>query len=93
VWRKLHKVWQPAFYTDSVHACAPLMAGAAQQLCARLQSLAALGHPLDIWREIGNLTMATVGTAAFGWVSICVLYVIVPVSLHHTCDCVPHMTC
>jgi len=51
------------------------MAGAAQQLCARLQSLAALGHPLDIWREIGTLTMATVGTAAFGWVSICVLYV------------------
>eukprot|EP00775_Hariotina_reticulata_P013642 gene13642-13765_t len=66
VWRKLHKVWQPAFYADSVSACAPLMAGAAQQLCARLQSLAALGQPLDIWREIGNLTMATVGTAAFG---------------------------
>jgi hypothetical protein len=67
-WRKLHRVWQPVFYADSVRACAPLMEDATQRMLARLDGLAAAGQPLDIWREVGNLTMAIVGTAAYGCV-------------------------
>lgn len=65
-WRQLHRTWQPVFYADSVRACAPLMDSAAQRMLDRLDELAANGQPLDIWREVGNLTMSIVGTTAFG---------------------------
>ncbi|WIA09117.1 hypothetical protein OEZ85_008529 [Tetradesmus obliquus] len=66
VWRMVHRVWQPAFYADSVHACAPLMSDTSRRLVTRLQGLAGEGRPVDLWREVGNLTMAIVGTAAYG---------------------------
>lgn len=59
-------MWQPAFYADSVRACAPLMESTTQRMLHRLDRLAAAGQPLDIWREVGNLTMGIVGTAAYG---------------------------
>lgn len=65
-WRHLHRVWQPVFYADSVRACAPLMESTTQRMLHRLDQLAAAGQPLDIWREVGNLTMGIVGTAAYG---------------------------
>lgn len=65
-WRHLHRVWQPAFYADSVRATAPLMESTTQRMLLRLDQLAAAGQALDIWREVGNLTMGIVGTAAFG---------------------------
>lgn len=65
-WRHLHRVWQPVFYADSVRACAPLMESTTQRMLHRLDQLAASGQPLDIWREVGNLTMGIVGTAAYG---------------------------
>jgi thromboxane-A synthase/cytochrome P450 family 3 subfamily A len=66
IWRMMHKVWQPAFYADSVRACAPLMSHTSRKLVARLQGIAAGGGPVDLWREVGKLTMAIVGTAAYG---------------------------
>jgi thromboxane-A synthase/cytochrome P450 family 3 subfamily A len=65
-WRKLHRVWQPAFYAESVRACAPLMDATTQRMLDRLDSLAAAGQSLDIWREVGNLTMQIVGSGAYG---------------------------
>jgi cytochrome P450 len=62
----MHKVWQPAFYADSVRACAPLMSDTSRRLVSRLQGVAADGRPVDLWREVGKLTMAIVGTAAYG---------------------------
>lgn len=65
-WRHLHRVWQPVFYADSVRACAPLMESTTRRMLHRLDQLAASGQPLDIGREVGNLTMGIVGTAAYG---------------------------
>jgi hypothetical protein len=42
------------------------MESTTQRMLHRLDQLAAAGQPLDIWREVGNLTMGIVGTAAYG---------------------------
>lgn len=64
-------MWQPAFYADSVHACAPLMSDTTQKLVRHLDYLVAEGQPVvNIWREVGKLTMSIVGTAAYGWVEL-----------------------
>jgi hypothetical protein len=42
------------------------MESTTQKMLTRLDRLAAAGQPLDIWREVGNLTMGIVGTAAYG---------------------------
>eukprot|EP00878_Enallax_costatus_P008450 GHUV01008832.1.p1 GENE.GHUV01008832.1~~GHUV01008832.1.p1 ORF type:complete len:573 (+),score=166.57 GHUV01008832.1:167-1885(+) len=65
-WRFLHRIWQPAFYAESVHACAPLMSSNTQKLVSRLERLADKGEPVNIWREVGKLTMSIVGTSAYG---------------------------
>lgn len=70
-WRLLHRMWQPAFYADSVYACAPLMSDTTQKLVRHLDYLVAEGQPVvNIWREVGKLTMSIVGTAAYGWVEL-----------------------
>jgi len=66
VWRVLHKAWEPTFYPDSVTGYSPLMKGCGVKLADRLEQLAAEGAPINIWREVGDLTMAVVGKSAFG---------------------------
>ena len=44
----------------------PLMAASAAKLARHLAPAADEGRPVDIWRELGLMTMDVVGTCAFG---------------------------
>lgn len=43
-----------------------LMARSAAKLVRHLAPAAQQGQPVDVWRELGLMTMDVVGTAAFG---------------------------
>lgn len=62
----LHKIWQPAFHPESLAGYSTLMWEATEKLTQRLRHLSTRGEAVDIWREIGSLTMEIVGTSAFG---------------------------
>jgi thromboxane-A synthase/cytochrome P450 family 3 subfamily A len=75
VWSMLRKVWQPTFHSESLHGYAPVMASETRRLVARLRGLAAAqegdaagsGAPaINIWREVGRMTMSVVGSTAYG---------------------------
>lgn len=42
------------------------MAGSATRLAAQLAAAADSGQQVDIWRQLGHMTLDVVGTAAFG---------------------------
>ncbi|PSC76937.1 cytochrome P450 [Micractinium conductrix] len=66
LWKAARGAWQPFFSADSLAALAPTMKASAARLAAHLQPAAAAGKPVDIWRELGLMTMDVVGTTAFG---------------------------
>jgi cytochrome P450 len=66
VWSMLRKVWQPTFHSESLAGYAPRMASEAARLVDHLSEVAAGGAPTNIWRDIGNMTMSVVGSAAYG---------------------------
>jgi hypothetical protein len=43
-----------------------LMERSAGRLCAVLGEAADAGREVDVWKELGKLTMEVVGTAAYG---------------------------
>ena len=67
-WKTARNAWQPFFSKDSLGKQGPLMANSAARLCDVLASAAEEGRPIDIWRQLGRMTMDVVGTCAFGWV-------------------------
>ncbi|PSC76582.1 cytochrome P450 isoform A [Micractinium conductrix] len=66
LWKAARGAWQPFFSADSLAALVPTMKASAARLAAHLQPAAAAGKPVDIWRELGLMTMDVVGTTAFG---------------------------
>lgn len=63
-----HLPAHPAFpdYRSAVPKNGPLMAGSAAKLVRHLAPAADQGQQVDIWRELGLMTMDVVGTCAFG---------------------------
>jgi thromboxane-A synthase/cytochrome P450 family 3 subfamily A len=67
----LRRAWQPAFAPASLERYAPLMENAAEKLVVRLRqevaaSSSAPAQPTNIYQAIGDLSMAVVGSCAFG---------------------------
>lgn len=65
-WRTLRNAWTPAFAPSSLEGYMKAMNESATKLRARLLALAKEGQPVDIWRELGNMTLQAVGTSAYG---------------------------
>ena len=65
-WRALRLAWQPAFQSGSLERYSALMDACAAKLCDALAGAASEGRAVDVWRELGGMTMAVVGTTAFG---------------------------
>ncbi|GBF88848.1 cytochrome P450 [Raphidocelis subcapitata] len=65
-WRALRAAWQPAFSSSSLEQYARLMDGCALELAASLGRAGEEGRAVDLWREVGKMTMSVVGTCAYG---------------------------
>ena len=78
-WRQLRAAWQPAFAPASLAGYLPLMTGCADQLARRLEAKATAaagatasgataggGSSVDMWRELGGMTLQVVGSTAYG---------------------------
>jgi cytochrome P450 len=67
-WRTLRVAWQPTFTSSSLHGYVPVMGECAGQLVERLAALAKAepGGEVDIWRQLGDLTLNVVGGTAYG---------------------------
>ena len=66
LWRTLRLAWQPAFRSTSLEEYAPLMSSSAVRLGEKLRDVADSGDIVDIWRELGKMTLDVVGTSAYG---------------------------
>ena len=64
--RSIRNAWNPAFFSQSLEGYADLMNKGAEGLIRRLAKSAAKGEEIDIWRTLGDMTMAVVGSASFG---------------------------
>lgn len=65
-WRALRAAWLPAFSSASLEGYASLMDGCALRLRDRLLAVAGKGRTVDVWREVGKMTLSVVGTCAYG---------------------------
>ena len=65
-WKLTRNAWQPFVSHGSIARSSGLMAESAGRLCRQLGSAADEGREVDIWRELGKMTMDVVGTTAFG---------------------------
>ena len=65
-WKLTRNAWQPFFSHGSIARSSGLMAESAGRLCRQLGSAAEEGREVDLWRELGKMTMDVVGTTAFG---------------------------
>ncbi|KAF5836104.1 hypothetical protein DUNSADRAFT_6475 [Dunaliella salina] len=72
-WRTLRNTWQPAFSPAALSGYVPLMAASTERLIDRLHWIAAQkeGKPvneaaIDMWRELGAMTLQVVGSTAYG---------------------------
>lgn len=66
MWRVTRNAWQPFFSREAVDKTAGLMATLAARLAARLGAAADSGAEVDIHTDLGLMTMAVVGSSAFG---------------------------
>ncbi|KAI7837331.1 hypothetical protein COHA_008846 [Chlorella ohadii] len=66
MWKETRNAWQPFFSPSAVLKNDELMARSAAKLVRHLAPAAQQGQPVDVWRELGLMTMDVVGTAAFG---------------------------
>lgn len=66
LWRSLRLAWQPAFQSGSLEGYGSLMDACAVKLCTLLAPAAESGTVVNIWRELGKMTMQVVGTTAYG---------------------------
>ena len=64
--RSIRNAWNPAFFSQSLEGYASLMNSGADGLVRRLAQSAAKSEEIDIWRTLGDMTMAVVGSASFG---------------------------
>ncbi|GLC53338.1 hypothetical protein PLESTB_000733600 [Pleodorina starrii] len=75
-WRLVRSAWQPAFSAASLSGYLPRMVACAVQLTDRLETRAReaeveggsgkAGGRVDIWRELGSMTLQVVGSTAYG---------------------------
>ncbi|KAK9820625.1 hypothetical protein WJX72_012453 [[Myrmecia] bisecta] len=65
-WTTLRAAMQPLFHTSSLVSYDPIMNQALDTLLANLEAPAASGEPVDMWNQLGRMTMQVLGTAAFG---------------------------
>jgi len=62
----LRAAWQPAFHAHSLQRYSALMHASAERLVGRLGAAADGGEVVDIWRELGKMTLEVVGQTAYG---------------------------
>ncbi|KXZ54673.1 hypothetical protein GPECTOR_4g739 [Gonium pectorale] len=74
-WRLVRSAWQPAFSSASLAGYLPRMTACAEHLAGRMEDRArdaaadgAEDQPwrVDIWRELGAMTLQVVGSTAYG---------------------------
>jgi hypothetical protein len=62
-WRTLRLAWQPAFQSGSLEGYCDLMDSCATQLAERLKKLGESGQVVEMWRELGRMTLQVVRDA------------------------------
>ncbi|KAG2492006.1 hypothetical protein HYH03_009736 [Edaphochlamys debaryana] len=65
-WRLVRSSWQPAFSSASLSGYLPRMLDCAEALAGRLAGRAAGAGRVDLWRELGAMTLQVVGSTAYG---------------------------
>ncbi|KAG2492001.1 hypothetical protein HYH03_009731 [Edaphochlamys debaryana] len=65
-WRLVRSSWQPAFSSASLSGYLPRMMDCAEALAGRLAGRAAGAGRVDLWRELGAMTLQVVGSTAYG---------------------------
>ncbi|GLC67191.1 hypothetical protein PLESTF_000527500 [Pleodorina starrii] len=75
-WKFIRSAWQPAFSAGSLSGYLPRMLGCADDLARRLEARAVeaeaeggsgkAGGRVDMWRELGSMTLQVVGSTAYG---------------------------
>ncbi|WIA29661.1 hypothetical protein OEZ86_012145 [Tetradesmus obliquus] len=65
-WRTLRTAWQPAFGSAALEGYAGGMNAAAEELRQKLEVAAASGEGVELFGELGAMTMDVVGQAAYG---------------------------
>ncbi|KXZ54675.1 hypothetical protein GPECTOR_4g741 [Gonium pectorale] len=70
-WRLVRSAWQPAFSSASLAGYLPRMTACAEQLAGRMEDRArdadgGGGGRVDMWRELGAMTLQVVGSTAYG---------------------------
>lgn len=65
-WRRLRLAWQPAFQSGSLEGYADLMDSCAKELAEHLAQIGQGGQEVEMWRELGKMTLAVVGSTAYG---------------------------
>eukprot|EP00775_Hariotina_reticulata_P006333 gene6333-6567_t len=65
-WRTLRLAWQPAFQSGSLEGYCDLMDSCAAHLAERLKKQGESGQVVEMWRELGRMTLQVVGSTAYG---------------------------
>lgn len=66
LWRTMRLAWQPAFQSGSLEGYTDLMDDCAAQLAEHLREKGDSGEVVEIWRALGKMTLAVVGSTAYG---------------------------
>lgn len=66
MWRTMRMAWQPAFQSGSLEGYTDLMDDCATQLAQYLHKKGESGEVVEIWRALGKMTLAVVGSTAYG---------------------------
>lgn len=59
-WRTLRLAWQPAFQSGSLEGYCDLMDSCAAHLAERLKKQGESGQVVEMWRELGRMTLQVV---------------------------------
>eukprot|EP00887_Chlorella_sp_A99_P004737 scaffold4.g4737.t1 len=65
-WKEMRNAWMPWFTQPNIERFAGLMLHSADKFALRLGAAADAGMPIEIWAELGRMTLDVVGTVAFG---------------------------
>ncbi|KXZ54674.1 hypothetical protein GPECTOR_4g740 [Gonium pectorale] len=79
-WRLVRSAWQPAFASTSLAGYLPRMTACAEQLADRMEDRARDadgggdgGGRVNMWRELGGMTLQVVGSTAYGYSRLALL--------------------
>ena len=65
-WGSLRAAVQPMFHSTHLNAYSETINQAVDDLAVNLDKIAKAGEEVDIFRQLGRMTMQVIGAAAFG---------------------------